>query len=109
MPIELGAELAEDVVVGRLTGAWNHHVARDGELAAGDRLRAAASARVRRSQPGALEDHAVDVAIRTGEDLDRRGEVLEHDALEPGLVLLLLVDDHLLGPAPVEDGRGLRA
>ena len=109
MAIELGAELAEDVVVRRLAGARDDHVARNGELAARDRLSAAASARIRRSQPGALEDHAVHVAIRIGEDLDRRGEVLELHAFEPGLVLLLLVDDHLLRPAPVEDRRGLRA
>src|SRR3972149_6367260 len=44
---------------------------------------------------GALEDRAADRAVRVSQDLDRGGEVLEPDALEAGLVLLFLVDDHL--------------
>src|SRR5690606_33360616 len=85
------------------------HVAGDLELAAGDRLRAAAAARVRRPEAGAHEAHAAHLAVLVGEDLLRRAEVLHGHALEARLVDLLLVDDHLLGPAAVDDRARLGA
>ena len=107
--VELRPERTQDVVIGCLTGAGDDHVARHRELAAGNRLRGAAAAGVGWTELGALKGHALDLAAPVGDDLDRRGEELELDALEARLVLLLLVDDHLLRATPVQDGARLGA
>ena len=61
--VELGAVLAEHVVVRRLAGAGDDHVARDRELAAGDRLRRAPAGGIGLAQAHPLEDHAGDLAV----------------------------------------------
>ena len=71
---------------------------------------AAASARVRRPEARALEDDAVHVAIRSSASTSTgEAKYSNTHALEAGLVLLLLVDDHLLRAAAVDDRAGLGA
>src|SRR6185503_18622439 len=64
---------------------------------------AAAPALVRLAELVADEPYAARVSPLRREDLDRRREIHEVDALALGLGELLFVDDHLVATAAVDD------
>ena len=104
--VTLDAELwdvGEPGRVGVLAQREQYGLAGDVELGARDRLRAAASALVRLAKLVADEAHAARVSPLRREDLDRRREIHEVDALTLGLGELFLVDDHLIATAAVDD------